>query len=47
MIAGVLRGGILLPTEVLSTGWFQVLALFVAVNTLVFAGLAVGKLVPK
>jgi hypothetical protein len=39
--------GILLPVEVLSSGWFQVLALFVAINTLVFAGLSVAKLLPK
>ena len=39
--------GILLPVEVLSSGWFQVLALFVAVNTLVFAALSVAKLLPK
>ena len=43
----LLAHGILLPTEVLSSGWFQALALFVALNTLVFAGLALVKLVPK
>ena len=29
--------GILLPAEVLSSGWFQALAAFVAINTLVYA----------
>jgi type IV secretory pathway VirB6-like protein len=43
----LLAHGIVLPTEVLFTGWFQALALFVALNTLVFAGLALVKLVPK
>ncbi len=45
--AQVLALGILLPSEVLTSGWFQALALFVALNTLVFAALALGKLVPK
>ena len=45
--AQVLAQGILLPSEVLYSGWFQALALFVAVNTLVFAALALVKLVPK
>jgi hypothetical protein len=39
--------GILLPTDHLGSGWFQALALFVAVNTLVYAALALGKLVPR
>lgn len=39
--------GILLPSEVLSSGWFQTLALFVAFNTLLYAALAIGKLVPR
>ena len=39
--------GILLPDETLQSGWFQVLATFVAVNTLVYAVLALGKLVPR
>ena len=39
--------GILLPTDTLQSGWFQALAAFVAVNTLVYAGLALGKLLPR
>ena len=39
--------GILLPSSVLQSGWFQVLAAFVAINTLVYAGLSLGKLFPK
>ncbi|PXW32438.1 UNVERIFIED_CONTAM: hypothetical protein DES50_103223 [Williamsia faeni] len=39
--------GILLPTDVLGSGWFQVLAAFVAVNTLVYAALSLAKLFPR
>jgi hypothetical protein len=39
--------GILLPSEVLHSGWFQALAAFVAINTLVFAALSLAKLVPR
>jgi hypothetical protein len=40
-------GGILLPADVLGSNWFQALAAFVAINTLVYAGLALGKLIPR
>ena len=39
--------GILLPTSVLDSGWYQALAAFVAVNTIIFALLALGKLIPR
>jgi len=39
--------GILLPAEVLASGWFQVLAAFVAINTLVYAALSLAKLIPR
>jgi hypothetical protein len=39
--------GILLPAEVLRSGWFQALATFVAINTLVYAALSLGKLIPR
>ena len=39
--------GILLPSTVLQSGWFQVLAAFVAINTLVYAVLSLGKLIPR
>lgn len=39
--------GIVLPSSVLTSGWYQVLAAFVAVNTLAYAALSVSKLVPK
>ncbi len=38
--------GILLPATVLTTGWFDALATFVAVNTLIFAFLAITHLLP-
>ncbi len=40
-------GGILLSSDVLHSGWFQALATFVAINTLVYAGLSLAKLVPR
>ncbi len=42
-----IMAGILFSSEVLKSGWFQGLATFVAVNTLVYAGLALAKLIPK
>jgi hypothetical protein len=39
--------GILLPAEVLTSGWFQALAAFVAINTLVYAALSLAKLIPR
>jgi len=39
--------GILFSSEVLHSGWFQALAAFVAFNTLVYAGLAIRKLIPR
>jgi hypothetical protein len=39
--------GILFSSEVLKSGWFQALAAFVAINTIVYAALALRKLVPK
>jgi hypothetical protein len=40
-------GGILFSSEVLRSGWFQGLAAFVAVNTIVYAVLALLKLIPR
>lgn len=40
-------GGVLLPTEVLRSGWYQSLAAFVAINTLVYASLSLAKLIPR
>ena len=39
--------GILLPSSVLDSGWFQALAFFVAINTLIYATLAIAKLIPR
>ena len=39
--------GILLPSSVLQSGWFQLLAAFVAINTLIYAGLSLAKLFPR
>jgi len=39
--------GILLPASVLSSGWFSVLAAFVAINTVMYVTLAMLKVLPK
>jgi hypothetical protein len=39
--------GILLPSTVMQSGWFQVLAAFVALNTLIYAAISIGKFFPK
>jgi hypothetical protein len=39
--------GILLSTSVLHTGWFAVLASFVAINTMMYGALALAKILPK
>ena len=38
--------GILLPESVLQSGWFSILATFVAVNTVIYVVLSVSKLFP-
>ena len=39
--------GILLPESTLASGWFAVLAVFVAINTVMYVALAIGKVLPK
>ena len=39
--------GILLPSSVLHSHWFQALAAFVAINTLIYAALSLAKLIPR
>jgi len=41
------HAGILFSSELLKSAWFQALATFVGVNTLVYAGLALTKLFPR
>ncbi len=43
-LAPVLHG-IVLPSSVLQSPWFQLLAAFVAVNTLIYVGITLMKLV--
>ncbi|GAA1974151.1 hypothetical protein GCM10009798_39240 [Nocardioides panacihumi] len=38
--------GILLPTSILSTDWYQILCVWVGFNTLVFAGLSLLQILP-
>jgi hypothetical protein len=40
-------GGFLLPSDVLQSGWYQALAAFVAINTLVYVCLSLAKLIPR
>jgi hypothetical protein len=39
--------GILLPSSVLHSSWYEVLSAFVAINTVIFALLALTKLIPR
>ena len=39
--------GLVLPEEFLSTPAFQFIAAFVALNTIVYAALAIAKMLPK
>ena len=39
--------GVLLPTSVLQSHWFGVLAAFVALNTVLYVALALAKALPK
>lgn len=41
------HAGILFSSEVLRSPWFQALATFVAINTLIYAGLSLAKLFPR
>lgn len=46
-LSALVGWGIVLPTSVLTSGWYQVLVAFVAANTLAYATLSVAKLIPK
>ncbi|MBM6403270.1 hypothetical protein JQN72_03290 [Phycicoccus sp. CSK15P-2] len=39
--------GLVFPESVLASGWFAVLGVFVAINTVMYVALAVGKMLPK
>ena len=42
-----LLAGILFSSATLRATWFQVLVAFVEINTLVYAGLSLAKLIPR
>jgi len=46
-VAAVLPTGVLLPESILHADSFKILATFVALNTLMYATLAVLKVLPK
>ena len=39
--------GLLLPAELLASPFFQFLSAFVAINTIMFAALAIAQMLPK
>ena len=43
----VVPWGILLPSSILDSEWFAVLAAFVAINTVMYVALALAKLLPR
>lgn len=42
-----LLAGVVLPESLMSTQWFAVLSMFVAINTVLYLTLAIIKLLPK
>lgn len=46
-VGPIVRGGLLLPEAVLSSSLFSVLAAFVAINTVIYASLALANILPK
>jgi hypothetical protein len=44
---GPTPAGLLLPEPLLYSDWFAVMAAFVAVNTVMYAALAVAKILPR
>jgi hypothetical protein len=47
MITAAVPAGILMPESLLFTDWFRFMAAFVAVNTVMYAALALAKVLPK
>jgi len=45
--AVVVPAGILFPEDLLHSQWFAILATFVAINTVMYAALALAKILPK
>ena len=46
-ITAAVPAGILFPESLLHSQWFAVLATFVAINTVMYAALALAKILPK
>jgi hypothetical protein len=46
-ILDMIRAGILIPASFLQSNFFQILAAFVAINTVMYLALAVAKILPK
>ena len=45
--AVVVPSGLLFPESLLHSQWFAILATFVAINTVMYAALALAKVLPK
>ncbi len=43
----LINAGILLPASFLQSNFFQILAAFVAINTVMYLALAIAKILPK
>lgn len=46
-LQGLVEAGILIPAAVLQSNFFQILAAFVAINTVMYLSLAIAKILPK
>ncbi len=47
MSGAVVVWGVVLPSSLLRSEWFAVLAAFVAINTVMYVALALAKLLPR
>ncbi|MDP9904684.1 hypothetical protein [Arthrobacter bambusae] len=47
VVTDAVHAGVLLPESILHSEWFGLLGAFVAINTLIYAALAVVKVLPK
>lgn len=46
-VAAAVPAGLLFPESLLHSQWFAILATFVAINTVMYAALALAKILPK
>lgn len=46
-LLGMIQSGVLIPAVFLQSNFFQILAAFVAINTVMYLALAIAKIMPK